>query len=62
MQKVPMVSGKGSEYGQHYRYTSETGLTVLLLDKNIKCMRGDQKIRGKVLLNHIAYIDCKENS
>ena len=24
--------------------------------------RGDQKVRGKVLLNHIAFIDCNENS
>ena len=24
--------------------------------------RGDQKVRGKVLLNRIAFIDCNENS
>ena len=24
--------------------------------------RGDQKVRGKNLLNHIAFIDCNENS
>ena len=24
--------------------------------------RGDQKVRGKVLLNRIAFIDCSENS
>ena len=24
--------------------------------------RGDQKIHGKVLLNHIAFINCNENS
>ena len=24
--------------------------------------RGDQKVRGKVLLNHIAFIDFNENS
>ena len=24
--------------------------------------RGDQKVRGKVLLNRIAFIDCDENS
>ena len=24
--------------------------------------RGDQKVRGKVLLYHIAFIDCNENS
>ena len=24
--------------------------------------RGDQKVRGKVLLNRIAYIDCNENT
>ena len=23
--------------------------------------RGDQKVRGKVLLHHIAFIDCNEN-
>ena len=28
----------------------------------IACTRGDQKVRGKVLLNHIAFIDCNENS
>ena len=26
------------------------------------CTRGDQKFRGKVLLNRIAFIDCNENS
>ena len=26
------------------------------------CTRGDQKVRGKVLLNRIAFIDCNENS
>ena len=26
------------------------------------CTRGDQKVRGKVLLYHIAFIDCNENS
>ena len=25
-------------------------------------MSGDQKVRGKVLLNCIAFIDCNENS
>ena len=24
--------------------------------------RGDQKVRGKVLLNRIAFIDCNQNS
>ena len=24
--------------------------------------RGDQKVRGKVLLNRIAFIDCNENT
>ena len=24
--------------------------------------RGDQKVRGKVLLNRIAFIDCNENA
>ena len=24
--------------------------------------RGDQKVRGKVLLNRTAFIDCNENS
>ena len=24
--------------------------------------RGDQKVCGKMLLNHIAFIDCNENS
>ena len=24
--------------------------------------RGDQKVRGKVLLNRIAFIDCNKNS
>ena len=24
--------------------------------------RGDQKVRGKMLLNRIAFIDCNENS
>ena len=29
----------------------------------IKCStRGDQKVRGKVLLNRIAFINCNENS
>ena len=28
----------------------------------IRCTRGNQKIRGKVLLNRIAFIDCNENS
>ena len=27
-----------------------------------KYTRGDQKVRGKVLLNRIAFIDCNENS
>ena len=27
-----------------------------------KHTRGDQKVRGKVLLNRIAFIDCNENS
>ena len=26
------------------------------------CTRGDQKVRRKVLLNRIAFIDCNENS
>ena len=26
------------------------------------CRRGDQKVRGKVLLNRITFIDCNENS
>ena len=25
-------------------------------------MRGDQKVRGKVLFHRIAFIDCNENS
>ena len=25
-------------------------------------MRGDQKVRGKVLLYHIGFIDCNDNS
>ena len=28
----------------------------------LKYTRGDQKVRGKELLNSIAYIDCNENS
>ena len=28
----------------------------------LECTRGDQKVRGKVLLNHIAFINCNENS
>ena len=28
----------------------------------LKRTRGDQKVRGKVLLNRIALIDCNENS
>ena len=35
--------------------------------KSIYCVsliytRGDQKVRGKVLLHRIAFIDCNENS
>ena len=29
---------------------------------NVNNTRGDQKVRGKVLLNRIAFIDCNENS
>ena len=31
-------------------------------DKKSQHTRGDQKVRGKVLLNRIAFIDCNENS
>ena len=30
--------------------------------RNAFFTRGDQKVRGKVLLHHIAFIDCNENS
>ena len=30
--------------------------------KKVLHTRGDQKVRGKVLLNRIAFIDCNENS
>ena len=32
-----------------------------LYEFNISFTRGDQKVRGKVLLNRIAFIDCNEN-
>ena len=32
------------------------------MNSRILDTRGDQKVRGKVLLNRIAYIDCNENS
>ena len=39
----------------------------ILINGEISCLfvaytRGDQKDRGKVLLNRIAFIDCNENS
>ena len=27
----------------------------------VLCTRGDQKVRGKELLNRIAFVDCNEN-
>ena len=29
---------------------------------NFTCTRGDQKVRGKVILNRNTFIDCNENS
>ena len=40
-------------------------LSISLLAHTIygsRCTRGDQKVRGKVLLHRIAFIDCNENS
>ena len=37
----------------------ESRMFKLLL---LYCTRGDQKVRGKVLLHRIAFIDCNENS
>ena len=34
---------------------------VSMLVFNSIYTRGDQKVRGKVLLNRIAFIDCNEN-
>ena len=34
----------------------------LCIKYDVMCTRGDQKVRGKVLLNRIAFIDCNENS
>ena len=43
--------------------TVSPGHTLYALTKcGIICTRGDQKIRGKVLLNRIAFIDFNENS
>ena len=37
------------------------GIEVILFEY-LLCTRGDQKVRGKVLLNHIVFINCNENS
>ena len=35
---------------------------ILKVPSNYPCTRGNQKVRGKVLFNRIAFIDCNENS
>ena len=39
-----------------------TYLLHFVADERTTNTRGDQKVRGKVLLNRIAFIDCNENS
>ena len=41
--------------------TEATHLSSAILFPH-SCTRGDQKVRGKVLLYHIAFTDCNENS
>ena len=38
------------------------GMFLLCKRKKDSYTRGDQKVRGKVLLHRIAFIDCNENS
>ena len=38
------------------------GLPITSFTVSVDITRGDQKVRGKVLLNRIAFIDCTENS
>ena len=50
--------GACAQTGQHLRNT------FLNLDPCLRdtCTRGDQKVRGKVLLNRIVFIDCNDYS
>ena len=56
------VPFEGQYYSNGFSSTMEA---IIPKDKKIKsntCTRGDQKVRGKVLLNRIAFIDFNENS
>ena len=39
-----------------------TNIFYMNVFKKLINTRGDQKVRGKVLLNRIAFIDCNENA
>ena len=48
---------------EKYNEQSHTYCINMLVYKRLTHItRGDQKVRGKVLLNRIAFIDCNENS
>ena len=48
--------------GEHSVAQYSATVDVLDVLYKIICTRGDRKVCEKVLLNHIAFIDCNENS
>ena len=45
-----------------YKYRKTLTCGIFAASKFCDITRGDQKVRGKVLLYHSAFIDCNENS
>ena len=49
------------DFQRMHLYTELSAASWMLEPFGEVSTRGDQKVRGKVLLYHIAFIDCNEN-
>ena len=56
------LNGHGNYEGRFYVCRMVDLMKTAKVNAYIMHTRGDQKVRGKVLLNRIAFIDCNENS